>query len=88
MTYETTQKDPRWGIELTFKKHFTPATKGRFTLYLCQELEDLKKPVTVTVNGKEVFKGKVKLDLKHMVNSCATFYDPCRLFPAAIEITL
>lgn len=88
VTYETTQKDPRWGIELTFKKHFTPATKGRFTLYLCQELVDLKKSVTVTVNGKEVFKGKVKPDLKHMVNSCATFYDPCRLFPAAIEITL
>ena len=88
VTYETTQKDPRWGIELTFKKHFTPVTKGRFTLYLCQELVDLKKSVTVTVNGKEVFKGKVKPDLKHMVNSCATFYDPCRLFPAAIEITL
>lgn len=86
--YECTQKDPNWGIELKFKKSFVPATKGRFTIYLCEELVDLKRPVTVTINGKQVFKGKVKPNLKNMVNSCTTFFDPCRIYPAAIEVKL
>ena len=88
ITYETIQKDPQWGIDLKFKKSFTPAMRGRFTIYLCEELVNLKKPVTITVNGKQVFNGKVKLDLKNMVNSCVTFFDPCRIYPAAIEISL
>lgn len=86
--YEVVQKDPRWGIELKFKKHLTPATSGQFTLYFCEELVDMTKPVTIEVNGKCLFKGKLKPQLKHMVNSCATFFDPRRLYPAAVELTL
>jgi hypothetical protein len=48
----------------------------------------LKKEITVTVNGKQAFQGKVKPDLKNMVNSCAAFFDPQRIYPAAIEVTL
>ncbi|WP_294626923.1 hypothetical protein [uncultured Bacteroides sp.] len=86
VTYETIQKDPHWGIELKFKKSYTPAAKGKVLLYLNSELVDLKQKVTVTVNGKQVFEGKVKPDLKHLVNSCATFFDPQRIYPAAVEV--
>lgn len=37
---------------------------------------------------KKAFQGKVKLGLEHMVNSCATFYDPARIYPAAIEVNI
>lgn len=88
VVYETVQKDPRWGIEMKFRKNYTPAAKGKVIIYLCDELVDLKKEITVTVNGKQAFQGKVKPDLKNMVNSCAAFFDPQRIYPAAIEVTL
>lgn len=88
VTYETIQKDPRWGIEMKFKKSYTPAGKGKVIIYLCDELINLKKEITVTANGKQVFRGKVKPDLKNMVNSCAAFFDPRRIYPAAIEVEL
>ena len=88
VAYETVQRDPQWGIELKFAKKHTPATRGKVTLYLCNELVDLKKKVTVIVNGKQVFRGKLKPDLKHMVNSCAAFFDPRRVYPAAVEVEL
>ena len=86
VAYTTTEAQS--GIELKFSRSYTPATSGKFTIYLCPELVDLNKKVTLRVNGKQVFKGKVKADLKNMVNSCATFYDPCRVYPAAIEVDL
>ena len=88
VTYKATEIDPQWGIQLKFDKTYQPATKGKVIIYLCDELVNLDKEITLTVNGKEVFKGKVKPELKHIVNSCATFFDPARLYPAAIEIDL
>jgi len=88
VVYETIEKDPKWGIEMKFTKKYTPATKGKVIIYLSNELVDLSKKLTVVVNGKKVFKGKVKPDIKNMINSCATFYDPERIYPAAIEIEL
>lgn len=86
VTYETTKKDPQWGIELRFKRTYTPAKHCDITLYLCDQLVDLRKKVTLTVNGKEVFSGRVKPNLRHMVNSCRTFFDPQRIYPAAIDV--
>ncbi len=88
VTYKTTEKDPRWGIEMKFDKTYTPARKGRVTIYLCEELVDLDRKITVTVNGKKAFQGKVKCERRHLENSCATFFDPERLYPAAVEIDL
>ena len=88
VTYHTTETDPQWGIELKFNKTYVPACQGKVTVYLCPELVDLSKSVTLTVNGHTVFKGRVKPDGKHLVNSCATFFDPQRLYPAAIEVDL
>lgn len=84
--YTTIMTDPNWGIEMKFTRQYTPAEHGKLTVYLCDELVNLSKKVTITVNGKKVFSGKVKTDLKHMVNSCSAFYDPKRIFPAAVEI--
>lgn len=88
VVYETIEKDPKWGIEMKFTKKYTPATKGKVIIYLSNELVNLSKKLTVIVNDKKVFKGKVKPDIKNMINSCATFYDPERIYPAAIEIEL
>lgn len=57
-------------------------------VYLNNNLVDLKKKVKLVVNGKKVYEGKVKPDLKHLVNSCAVFYDPLRLYPVALTVDL
>ena len=57
VTYETVETDPHWGIEMKFKKHYTPSRNGRLILYLCNELVDLNREITVTANGEQVFKG-------------------------------
>ena len=88
VTYKTIETDPNWGIELKFEKSYQPATKGKVIIYLCQELVDLNKEITLTVNGKKAFQGKIKPELRHIVNSCATFFDPERLYPAAIEVNI
>ena len=86
--YKTIQKDPRWGIEMKFHRTYTPSTQGEFIIYLDEHLVDLNKKVTVRVNGREVFKGKLKCNVRHLVNSLSTFYDPLRLYPAAIQVKL
>lgn len=86
--YNTRETDPNWGIEMTFDCIYVPATEGKFTLFLSPELVDLSKEVTLCVNGMEKFKGMVATDVKHLINSCAAFFDPERLYPAAIEVDL
>ena len=88
VSYKAVEIDPQWGIELKFEKTYQPVTKGKLLVYLCPELVDLSQDIILTVNGKEVFKGKVQPELKHIVNSCAAFFDPARLYPAAIEVDL
>lgn len=84
--YETVRVDPKWGIELQFAKTYTPATGGELTCFLNEKLVDLNKKVTVTVNGKQVFRGRVKCRVGDMMESLATFYDSERIFPASIHI--
>lgn len=88
VTYEVTEKDPAWGIELKCEKNYRPADKGKVVVYLNEELVDLSKKITLTVNGKKAFQGMVKCRLENLVNSCAAYFDPERLYPAAIEIDL
>ena len=42
----------------------------------------------VILNGTEIFNGMVSPTLGTMVESCALFYDPERLFPAAIDVDI
>lgn len=86
VTYTTTHSI--YNIPMFFARSYTPATKGNVTLFLSEELFDLSQPVRVLVNGKEVFCGKVKPSLEAMVESCAEFFDPERVFPAKVEVEI
>lgn len=86
--YEITEKDPNWDIDMAFVRHYKPAKSGKITLYLNNQLVDLSQKVNVRVNGKKVYSGKPKLTLRNMANSCAAYFDPWRIYPAAIEIEI
>lgn len=75
-------------IPMVFEKSYTPATKGNITIYLNEEHIDLSKPVTIIVNGRTAFNGKVKPCTKAMIESCALFFDPERVFPAAVNVDI
>lgn len=84
--YTCTKKDPYWGIELTFSRSYTQSKKGDITIFLNQDLADLNKPVTIYINDKQVYKAKPKASAGAMMQSLATFGDPLRIFPVAINL--
>ena len=86
--YEAVEREPYWGIPVKQVKHYAPVTEGAFTLYLSDDMVDFSKKVTLIVNGKQVYRGKVKPDMRHLVNSCACYFDPERLYAAGIEVRL
>lgn len=86
ITYTCTELDPHWGIELQFKREYAQSTSGQFTLFLNEELVNIKQPVTVILNGKTAFKGKVKPSSSAMLKSLATFGDPLRIFPVSVQL--
>lgn len=88
VAYTATEIDPRWGIQMKFKKSYAPVESGKIIVYLNDKLVNLNRPVILNVNGREAFRGKVQLDLRRMINSCAAFFDPERIYPAAIEVDL
>ena len=73
-------------LVLTYTRSYVPAVGGKLRIYLSPELVDLTRPVRVRINGKEVFQGRVEANLSHLASSCALFYDPARLFPAAVDV--
>lgn len=86
--YIPVECEPRWGIPIRQQTITSPVVKGGFTLYLAPDMVDFDKKVTLVVNGREVFKGRLKPDVRYLVNSCVCFFDPERLFPAGIEVNL
>lgn len=88
VTYETVERDTLWGIALRFARHYTPSTRGRLRIYLNSSLVDLSRPVSVLVNGKEMYRGKVQSTLTSMAESCAEYFDPRRIYPACIDVTI
>ena len=84
--YNPTWKDPRWGINMLFSKDFTPAQHGHMRIFLSDQLVDLKKKVTVRINGKEVFNGKVKGSKKNQKLAHELWGDPMRNFKHAVEV--
>ena len=82
--YNPTWKDPRWGINMLFSKEFTPAQHGHLRIFLSDQLVDLKKKVTVRINGKEVFNGKVKGSKKNQKLAHELWGDPMRSFNHAV----
>lgn len=86
VTYIPIEISSVWNFPMKYGKTFAPAQHGKFLIYLSDKLVDFDKEITVQVNGKQVFKGIVTPDLEHIVNSCAVFFDPERLFSGAVEI--
>ena len=86
VVYEAATREPKWGIPITFNKHYSTADKGAITLYLCEQMVNFDQEVTVKVNGKELFKGMVTPSLQAMVSSCDCFFDPERVYPVAIDL--
>ena len=84
--YTAVERDKHWGSEMRFNRSYTNAKSGRLRIYLNSELIDMKKPVTVIVNGKELYRKNVKANLKDMINSCTEYFDPCRVYPTSIEV--
>jgi len=85
--YTTTEKDAATGIELKFSRRYETASSGKLTLFLDEKLVDLGQAVSVSVNGKQVFRGKLTLSTAHLLHSLTTFYDPERLYPTAVDIS-
>ena len=84
--YNATWKDPHWGIDMLFSKDLTPAQHGHLRIFLSDQLVDLKKKVTVRINGKQVFCGKVKSSKKTRKLSQELWGDPMRDFKHAVEV--
>ena len=76
------------GIDMYFNKKFSKASKGVLRIYLNENEYDLSQPVRIILNGNEIFNGMVEPTLETMVESCALFYDPERLFPAAVDVDI
>jgi len=84
--YTAVERDKHWGIEMRFNRSYTNAKGSRLRIYLNSELIDMNKPVTVIVNGKELYRKNVKANLQDMINSCTEYFDPYRVYPTSIEI--
>lgn len=65
-----------------------PYIGNTLTIHLDDEMLDLEKPITVIVNGKESFNGKVERKPSNMAEDIVRHGDPGRIFPARAEIPL
>jgi hypothetical protein len=59
---------------------------GAFTLLLSPADFDFEKPVEVTVNGREVFKGAIKKDVRTLLQAAARDEDRTMLFGTELRI--
>lgn len=64
----------------------TAENAKKLKIYLHPKMADFTKPVTITVNGKEVFKQTVKPDLKMMLELVREFDDRGRFFYASVDV--
>lgn len=57
-------------------------------VYLSNELVDLSKKITITINGKNAFQGIVKPSMEALIRSIAERGDPKQVPPAHVKISL
>jgi len=84
--YSTTWKDPMWGIDMLFATTLTPAQHGHLRIFLSDSLVNTKKAVRIRLNGREVFRGKVKASKTTRRQADELWGDPMRDFRHAVEI--
>ena len=58
----------------------------RMRIHLHPRMLDLTRPITATVNGAVVFRGRVEPDLAMMLRLVREFDDRGRIFHAAIDL--
>jgi len=61
---------------------------GRVTVMLSDAMLDLDRPLTITMNGRELFKGKVPRTIATLQSTLAARGDPFLAFDAAITVPL
>ena len=61
---------------------------GKWKIYLNDQLVDMNRPVTVFINDRKVFEGKLVPRMEDMITSCMEYFDPCRVFPASVDVAL
>ena len=88
VSYEATERESRWNIPIKHNKHYTPSKNGRFTLYLSDDMVDFSQKITLYINGRRAYHGKIRPNARHLINSCTTFFDPERIYAAGIDINL
>lgn len=88
VTYQTLERDPVYGIDLKFTKSYHPVIGGKWKIYLNDQLVDMNRPVTVFINDRKVFEGKLVPRMEDMITSCMEYFDPCRVFPASVDVAL
>lgn len=86
VNYTVVERDPTWGIELKTTKQYHQASGGRIKLFLNRHLADLNRPIVLVINGKVRYEGKPNISTANLVESCLLWYDPYRLFPAAVTV--
>jgi len=86
--YNYTSMSETANLVLDFDRIYSSVVSGAFRIYLNNELVDLSREVTLTVNGKQIFKGVLQPTLENMVNSCALYFDRKRVYPAAVDVNL
>lgn len=65
-----------------------PYTGNTLTVHLDDKLVDLDKPVTVVVNGKQAFSGRVERLASNLADDIVRTGDPGRVFPARVRLPL
>ncbi len=86
VSYAVAEKDPRWGIGLRYDRSLAPASGGRLRIFLDERMVDVRRDVTVTVNGREAFRGRLVPTVADMVESAAAYFDPGRVFAASVVV--
>lgn len=84
--YTTTWKDPIWGIDMLFAARLTPAEHGQVRVFLSDNLVNTRKKVTIRINGKVVFHGKVKASKETSLLARDLWGDPMRDFRHAVAV--
>lgn len=79
---------PTGSINIGVEKTKTPATSGKLRVYLSDALVDLSQPVTIKINGKDKYNGVVETTTGNIIESIRTYYDPLRIFPASVDVTV
>lgn len=65
-----------------------PLTGGQLIVWLDDDLLDLDRDVTITLNGERAFAGRVRRSSAVVADTTVRFGDPLRVFAARIELPL